>query len=102
MHYEALHLMSHAELRLERRFSPCLQFVVSIQAEKLNSQRMCARPNVKVIVTFLDDEPETAEIDGATKDLLALSGVWEDEHSAEAIIKDIYESRTRGKDEVEL
>ncbi len=32
------------------------------------------RPNVRVIVTFLDDEPVAPELDDDTEGLLALSG----------------------------
>ncbi|MCP4371877.1 MAG: hypothetical protein GY797_27735, partial [Deltaproteobacteria bacterium] len=37
------------------------------------------RPNVQVIITFLDDEPVIPEVDEDTEGLLALSGTWEDE-----------------------
>jgi hypothetical protein len=60
------------------------------------------RPNVRVLVTFLDDEPVTPEIDEDTEGLLALSGTWEDDRPVEAIVRDIYESRTTGKEEVVL
>lgn len=60
------------------------------------------RPNVRVIVTFLDDEPVTPTIDEDTEGLLALSGTWEDERPVEAIIREIYESRTTGKEEAAL
>lgn len=60
------------------------------------------RPNVRVIVTFLDDEPLNPEVDEDTEGLLALSGTWEDDRPVEAIVRDIYESRTTGKEEVVL
>ncbi len=60
------------------------------------------RPNVRVIITFLDDEPVTSDIDEDTKGLLALSGTWEDDRPVEAIVQDIYESRTTGKKEIAL
>ncbi len=52
------------------------------------------RPNVQVIITFLDDEPVIPEVDEDTEGLLALSGTWEDERQLEAIIRNIYENRT--------
>ncbi len=58
------------------------------------------RPNVRVIVTFLDDEPVAPELDDDTEGLLALSGTWEDERPVETIVRDIYERRTNGKEEV--
>ena len=60
------------------------------------------RPNVRVIITFLDDEPATTDVDEDTKGLLALSGTWEDDRPVEAIVQDIYESRTTGKEEIAL
>jgi len=60
------------------------------------------RPNVRVIITFLDDEPVTPEVDADTEGLLALSGTWEDDRPVEAIIQDIYASRTTGNEEVVL
>ncbi len=60
------------------------------------------RPNVRVIITFLEDEPVMPEVDESTEGLLALSGTWEDERPLEAIIRDIYESRTTGKKEIVL
>jgi hypothetical protein len=42
------------------------------------------------------------EGDEDTEGLLALSGTWEDDHPVEAIIREIYESRTIGKEEVSL
>ncbi len=51
------------------------------------------RPNVQVIITFLDDEPVIPEVDEDTEGLLALSGTWEDERPVEAIIRNIYENR---------
>ena len=65
-------------------------------------EKIKARPNAKVIITFLDDEPLTAETDGDTEKFLALSGTWEDERSPEEIVRDIYESRTTGKSDVFL
>lgn len=60
------------------------------------------RPNVRVIVTFLDDEDVTPDVDVDTEEFLALCGTWEDNRPVEEIIKDIYESRTTGKNEVIL
>lgn len=60
------------------------------------------RSNVKVIITFLDDEPLREEFDNDTEGLLALSGTWNDERPVDEIVQDIYESRTTGKEEVAL
>jgi hypothetical protein len=60
------------------------------------------RPNVRVIITFLEDEPPISDVDEDTEGLLALSGTWEDERSVETIIQDIYESRTADKEEIAL
>lgn len=60
------------------------------------------RPNVQVIITFLEDEPVIPDIDEDTEGLLALSGTWEDDRPVETIIQDIYESRTTGKEEIVL
>ena len=60
------------------------------------------RPNVQVIITFLEDEAVTNAVDDDTEGLLALSGTWEDVRPVEAIIQDIYESRTTGKEELTL
>lgn len=46
----------------------------------------------EVIVTFLVDE-EVADDAKDTGALLELAGSWEDDRSAEEIIRDIYESR---------
>ena len=60
------------------------------------------RPNVQVIITFLENEPLSKDTDENTQELLALGGTWEDERPVEDIIKDIYGSRTTGKEEVRL
>ncbi len=60
------------------------------------------RPNIRVIITFLEDEPVSSEVDKDTEGLLALSGTWEDDRPVETIIQDIYESRTAGKEEIVL
>ena len=52
------------------------------------------RPNVKVIITFIEDESEESSVDKHTDELLALSGTWEDNRAVEDIIREIYESRT--------
>ncbi len=60
------------------------------------------RPNVRVIITFLEDESPISDVDEDTEGLLALSGTWEDERSVETIIQDIYESRTANTEEIVL
>ncbi|MBD3307634.1 hypothetical protein GF339_14440 [candidate division KSB3 bacterium] len=60
------------------------------------------RPNVQVIMTFLEDEPLPQEVDEDTEGLLALSGTWEDARPVEAIVQDIYESRTTGNEGISL
>lgn len=65
--------------------------------EKINLKR-----NSKVIITFLDDETLISAAEDNTEKLLELSGTWEDSRSAEEIIKDIYESRTVGKEDIQL
>ena len=60
------------------------------------------RPNVRVIITFLEDESNISDLDEDTEGLLALSGTWEDERPVETIIQDIYESRTANKEEIAL
>ncbi|MCK4765956.1 MAG: hypothetical protein KAW12_27400 [Candidatus Aminicenantes bacterium] len=46
-------------------------------------------PNVEVIITFVDKTPADHPIDDKTKGLLELSGTWEDDRSAEEIIRTI-------------
>lgn len=60
------------------------------------------RPNVRVIITFLEDESNISDVDEDTEGLLALSGTWEDERPVETIIQDIYESQTANKKEIAL
>jgi len=60
------------------------------------------RPNVRVIITFLEDEEATSNADADLEEFLALCGTWEDDRPVEEIVKDIYESRTIGKTEVNL
>ncbi|QTA92116.1 hypothetical protein [Desulfonema magnum] len=59
-----------------------------------------SEPNVKVIITFLDDDSPLT--DKKTERFISLSGTWEDDRSAEEIVRDIYESRTLGKENVGL
>lgn len=59
-------------------------------------------PNVEVIITFTDRKITEPEVSDDTKSLLELCGTWEDERSADDIIKDIYENRTAGTREVNL
>ncbi len=61
-------------------------------------------PNVEVIITFLDKEIGTGShgTDNKTKEFLELAGSWEDERSAEEIIKEIYDSRTSSRKDISL
>lgn len=63
--------------------------------EKIN-----VRPNVRVIITFLENK--FLKKPNKTKDLLSLSGTWEDERTSEEIIKDIYGARTVNMAKVKL
>ena len=65
-------------------------------------EQIHVRPNVEVIITFLDDIPELSQTEKETDGLLALSGTWEDDRPVEKIIQDIYESRTVGKENIPL
>ena len=60
--------------------------------------------NVEVIITFMDKkfEDQFMDIDDQTKGLLELSGTWEDNRSAEEIIKEIYDSRTSSQKDINL
>ena len=64
------------------------------------------RPNVRVIITFLEDEQAPVQVkrrvrnistgsQNRTKVFLEKCGGWEDTRSPEEIIADIYASRTR-------
>jgi len=64
------------------------------------SEPVHVRPNVRVIVTFLEDKPKIAEPDRATQQLLALSGTWQDDRPVENIIRDIYENRKAKRNEL--
>ena len=59
-------------------------------------------PNIDVIITFIDKGQVDHSIDDKTQGLLELSGSWEDDRSAEEIIKDIYDSRTSSNKDIEL
>ncbi|UCH94164.1 MAG: hypothetical protein JSV88_28375, partial [Candidatus Aminicenantes bacterium] len=59
-------------------------------------------PNVEVIITFMDKRTPDQSIDDKTRDLLELSGTWEDERSVEEIIKEIYDSRTTSQKGTEI
>lgn len=59
-------------------------------------------PNVEVIITFMDRKISDQPIDNKTKELLELSGTWEDNRTAEEIIKEIYDSRTSSQKEIDL
>jgi hypothetical protein len=60
------------------------------------------RPNVEVIITFLDDLGSVINTEDETESLLALSGTWEDARPVEAIVSDIYESRTVSRENITL
>ena len=60
------------------------------------------RPNVRVIITFLEEDLISSDGDEDTEGLLALSGTWKDERPVEAIIQEIYESRTVDKEDIVL
>ncbi len=59
-------------------------------------------PNVEVIITFMDQKTTNQPIDDRTKNLLELSGTWEDDRPAEEIIKEIYDNRTTSQKTIEL
>ena len=61
-----------------------------------------APPNVEVIITFMDKSTTDQSIDDKTKELLELSGTWEDDRSVEEIIKEIYDSRTASQKGADL
>ncbi|MGD2091295.1 MAG: hypothetical protein PVH61_34280 [Candidatus Aminicenantes bacterium] len=61
-----------------------------------------APPNVEVIITFMDKRTTDQSIDDKTKELLELSGTWEDDRSVEEIIKEIYDSRTASQKGADL
>lgn len=60
--------------------------------------------NVEVIITFMDKkfEDQFMDMSDRTKGLLELSGTWEDNRSAEEIIKEIYDSRTSSQKGINL
>lgn len=59
-------------------------------------------PDVEVIITFMYQKTENQKIDDKTTGLLELSGTWEDDRSADEIIKDIYDSRTTSNKDIHL
>jgi hypothetical protein len=59
-------------------------------------------PNVEVIITFMDTKTIEQPIDNKTRDLLELSGTWEDDRPVEDIIKEIYDSRTSSERDIKL
>jgi hypothetical protein len=61
-----------------------------------------APPNVEVIITFMDKRTTDQSIDDKTKELLELSGTWEDDRPVEEIIKEIYDSRTASQKGADL
>lgn len=72
-----------------------------------------ARPNIRVIITFLEDEPvktheskREEELPVSPKDptevFLEKCGGWEDARTPEEIIAEIYTSRTTSQRGVEL
>ncbi len=56
-------------------------------------EEITVRPDVRVIITFLENEP-ISDNDRDTQEFLELCGTWEDERSAEEIVREIYESRS--------
>ncbi|MCP4352160.1 MAG: hypothetical protein GY795_42400 [Desulfobacterales bacterium] len=60
-------------------------------------EEITVRPDVRVIITFLENEP-ISDDEQDTQELLELCGTWEDERSPEEIVQEIYESRTSGKE----
>lgn len=65
-------------------------------------EKFTVPPNVEVIITFLDRKVNRQPVDARTQELLELSGTWEDDRSADEIIKDIYDSRTNSSKDIEL
>ena len=59
-------------------------------------------PNVEVIITFMDKKATDRSVDDKTRDLLELSGTWEDDRSVEEIIKEIYDGRTTSQKGADL
>jgi hypothetical protein len=59
-------------------------------------------PDVEVIITFMDQKTEKQKVDDKTTGLLQLSGTWEDDRSADEIIKDIYDNRTTSNKDIHL
>jgi hypothetical protein len=59
-------------------------------------------PNVEVIITFMDKKATDQSVDDKTRDLLELSGTWEDDRSVEEIIREIYDSRTTSQKGADL
>ncbi|MCX7015763.1 MAG: hypothetical protein NTW86_24955 [Candidatus Sumerlaeota bacterium] len=60
-----------------------------------------AKPNSKVIITFLDEPVERPRPE-SDRGFLALFGTWEDSRSADEIVQDIYETRTQPGRDVDL
>ena len=58
--------------------------------------------NVEVIITFMDTQIPGKSIDNKTKELLELSGTWEDDRTPEEIIKEIYDCRTSSQKDIDL
>ena len=58
-------------------------------------ESITAKPDARVIITFLDEEaggpPSQSD---KTAELVELCSSWRDERSPEDIVRDIYESRT--------
>ena len=58
------------------------------------------RPNIRVIVTFLEDEQplfeqeSSSNVSSATREFLQKCGGWEDSRSADDIVAEIYAART--------
>jgi len=61
-----------------------------------------APTNAEVIITFMDKQIPGQSIDNKTKELLELSGTWEDDRTPEEIIKEIYDCRTSSQKDIDL
>lgn len=64
-------------------------------------ERISAKANSKVIITFIEEE-QSESASSKTKDFLRLFGSWEDSRSSDEIVNDIYASRQQSGREIEL
>jgi hypothetical protein len=72
-----------------------------------NGQIILDEPNIKkdnarVLVVFLDKEPDTRADNSKLMDIFDLYGPWEDSRDAETIINDIRNSRISSSKDIEL